>query len=477
MGIQLLKAGFDDFTIYEKSDGLGGTWRDNSYPGSGCDVPSLLYSFSFEPNPNWSRVFSEQPEILAYLEHCAEKYGLLPHIRFGCEVESARFEASEGQWKLQLAGGEQSSARILVSGCGQLNRPLTPKIPGLDEFAGTVFHSARWNHEHELDGERVGVIGNGASAIQFVPRIASRTRQLQIFQRSPNWIVPKPDRPYASWEKRMFARFPASARLRRRLQYWQLESRFFAFFKNSRFGRQFQGLSRRWIREQVSDPALLRVVEPDYPIGCKRILISNDYLPTLDLPQVEVVTDPIERIEPDAVVTRDGQRRPLDTLILATGFESTRFLAPMEIRGLEGQTLESAWQDGAEAHLGMTVAGFPNFFMLYGPNTNLGHNSIIFMIECQVRYAIRCIQELQRQGLSHLDVRPEVMDAYNREIQESAGRSVWDAECQSWYKTESGKITNNWPHFTVEYWKRTRRPDFAEFRLHTPASQSAGSGG
>jgi cation diffusion facilitator CzcD-associated flavoprotein CzcO len=463
MGIALKRAGIDSFTIYEKSDALGGTWHDNAYPGSACDVPSHLYCFSFEPNPGWSRKFSPQPEIAAYLARCADKYGLLPHIRFGCEIAGASFDEGESSWRLRTTAGEALRADVLVSGTGQLNRPHVPDLPGLPSFEGTQFHSARWDPRHDFTGESVAVIGNGASAIQFVPEVAPRAGRLSVFQRTPNWLVPRLDRAYTPREQAVFRRVPFVLRGVRWLIYWALESRFLGFFRDSWLSRRMERGCREFLDAQIPDPELRVKLTPDYPVGCKRILISDDYYPALLRPNVALVTSPIERIAPDAVVTRDGRVHPADTLLFATGFETTSFLAPMEIEGRGGRKLEAVWREGAEAYLGMAVPGFPNLFLLYGPNTNLGHNSIIFMIECQVGYVARCIRRLFGRDLASLEVRPEAMARYDAALQRDLARTAWAAGCHSWYKTEAGRVTNNWSGFTVGYWRRTRRPDFSDF--------------
>jgi cation diffusion facilitator CzcD-associated flavoprotein CzcO len=463
MGIQLRKAGFSSFTIFEKSNDVGGTWLDNSYPGAACDVPSHLYSFSFERKPDWSRVFAPQAEIQAYFRRCAAKYGLLPHIRFGTEVEGASFDERAGVWRLRTAAGESIEADVVVSGLGQLNRPHVPDLPGLASFEGTTFHSARWDHAHDLAGEDVAVIGNAASAIQFIPRIAPKAARLYVFQRTPNWTIARRDRAYSEREKRMFASVPGLERLYRWFIYLMLELRFFAFHEGSWLGRRMERSAREWLRSQVRDPALREALTPDYPVGCKRILISDDYYASLERPNVEVVTSPIERVTPRGIATRDGRERPVDTLVFATGFETTSFLAPLGIEGLGGRKLQEVWRDGAEAYLGIAAAGFPNLFMLYGPNTNLGHNSILFMIECQVSYVVRCLRELARRDLAWLDVRADVQERYNRELQERLRKTAWAAGCTSWYKTEAGKITNNWSGFTLDYWRRTLRPDWSAF--------------
>ena len=464
LGIQLKKAGIDSFTLFEKADRIGGTWRENTYPGAACDTPAFAYCFSFEQKTDWSRKWAPQAEILDYIEHCADKYGLRPHIRFDTEIAGAHFDGDEGVWHLRTARGEELEVDVLVSSVGQLNRPATPEIPGIERFRGPRFHSARWDHDCDLRGKTVAVVGNAASAIQFIPPIARETERLLIFQRSANWMIPRGDRAYRDSEKRRFAAHPWLARLYRWGIWLQYEATWPVFRRNEflsgRMGRMAEGS----MRQVVSDPALRDVLVPDYPIGGKRVLISDDYYQTLNRDDVHVITDPIDHLTEDAVVTRDGSAHPADVVIFASGFESTSFLAPMKIAGLDGRSLTTEWKEGARAYLGITVAGFPNLFMTYGPNTNLGHNSILFMIECQTRYIIECIQAIASRGLKYLDLRQDVMDAYNDQIQEELGRTVWAATGKSWYKTEAGLITNNWSGSTTRYWWKTRRADLGLYR-------------
>jgi cation diffusion facilitator CzcD-associated flavoprotein CzcO len=463
MAIKLRNAGVETFTIFEKAASVGGTWRDNTYPGSGCDVPSMLYSYSFEPKPDWSRKFAPQPEIVEYFETVARKYRLLPHIRFNTEIVEARFDEAEGLWHIRSAAGEAFTANVLISGVGQLNRPAYPRIDGLDDFKGAVFHSARWEHGVDLEGKRIGVIGNGASAIQFVPEIAPKAGKLTIFQRTPNWCVPKPDRPFTEFEKKLYRAVPALARLQRWWTWTMLERNYLAFVQGSFFGKLFERAALKEMEAHIEDPELRKKLTPDYPAGCKRILLTNDWYPALARENVEVETSHIARIAVDAIVTEDGVSHPVDVIIHATGFESTDFLAPMKIAGRGNADLNGAWSRGAEAHRGVAVAGFPNFFMLYGPNTNLGHNSIIFMIECQANYIAQCVAALRNSKLRYLDVRKEAMESFNRELQRDMQKTVWAAGCSSWYKTADGKITNNWSSFTARYWWQMRHPDFGEY--------------
>jgi cation diffusion facilitator CzcD-associated flavoprotein CzcO len=387
-------------------------------------------------------------------------------------VTEARFDEDAGLWRISTGGGDLST-RILVSACGQLNRPVRPPIPGHETFGGTSFHSARWDHGADLDGKRVAVIGTGASAIQIIPEIARRTARLTVFQRSAPYVIDKPDRLYRDWEKAVLKTVPGAHTLSRARIYALLESRALGFIKYPKLmemvGRRF----REQLREQVADPEMRRRLTPDYPMGCKRILISSDYYPTLARPDVELVTDPIERITPDGPRTRDGRSFDADTIVYATGFAASDFLAPMKITGRGGRELNQAWRDGAEAHLGITVSGFPNLFLLYGPYTNLGHNSIIYMLESQFRYVLGCLRAMLEAGLGWIDVRPDVQDAFGREMQERLRSTVWDGGCDSWYMNENGKVVNNWPGFTFAYRRATRRPD----PRHFVARRATGPGG
>jgi len=464
MAIQLKRAGYERVTILEKASRLGGTWRDNTYPGAACDSPAFAYCYSFEQKTDWSRKWAPQPEILAYIEHCARKYDVHRHIRFDTEVTGARFDEAAGVWRVRTAAGETLEVDVLVSAVGQLNRPAIPPLPGVEDFAGVAFHSARWRHDVDLHGKTVAVIGNAASAIQFVPQIAPLVQRLHVFQRSANWMIPRNDRAYREREKRIFARFPRIARLYRWWLWFTYEQRFPVFRGNRLLAAMFRRMATTSMRDIVTDPALQRALVPDYPVGGKRILISDDYYQTLGRDNVEIATSPIARVTRDGIVTDDGKSRAVDVIIYGTGFQTTSFLAPMRLEGPGGRALHDAWKDGAEAYLGITVGGFPNFFMLYGPNTNLGHNSIIFMLECQVAYVMGCLRAMDARDLAWIDVRPEVMRAYNEQLQERLRRTVWAATDHSWYKLAGGRITNNWSGSTAAYWWHTRRADLGAYR-------------
>ena len=465
MGMQLKRAGIDDFLILEKGATLGGTWRDNTYPGASCDAPSFLYSFSFAQKTDWSRRFAWQSELLAYSVQCAVQSGLLPHCRFNSEVTAARFDEARNLWRIELAGGDVVEAQFLVTGVGQLHWPATPAIPGRESFEGAQFHSARWDHGVDLAGKRIVVIGNAASAVQFVPQIAPLASQLTIFQRSANWLMPRNDHLYSPRVQRAMTRWPWLAKALHDFQWFFFgELQLTPLMKQVRIVQWLATLrSKAHLRRQVKDPALRAKLVPDYPIGAKRVLFNDDYYPTLGRANVQLVTDAVERIEPDAVRSKGGERFAADVIIYATGFHATDFLAPMSVTGAGGRDLKQQWQHGAHAYLGVTVSGFPNLFMLYGPNTNLGHNSILVMIEAQVGYIIDAIRQMDAGGVRRLDVKRPVMEEYNRWLQGDLARSVWAADKQSWYKLADGTITNNWPHSTIRYRKLLRRADLAAY--------------
>jgi cation diffusion facilitator CzcD-associated flavoprotein CzcO len=465
MAIELRRAGIEDFVVLERNDAIGGVWHDNLYPGAACDVPSHLYSYSFEPKPDWSRKFAAQNEILTYLQHCVRKYDLQRHLRLSTEVQSAQFDEAAGLWEVRIKSGETLRAHALVCACGQLNRPAYPSLPGLERFKGTAFHSARWKQDYDLRGKRVAIIGTGASAIQIVPSIIDTVKSLQLFQRHAAYVIPKPDREYAAWEKALYAAVPVTQKLSRGRLYSTHETRVLGFTYFPKLMKIVERAFTREITRVVKDPELRRKLTPDYPIGCKRILISNDFYPALCKPNAELVTDAIERIEERGIVTADGKLREVDAIIYGTGFTASDFLAPMEIRGRAGKDLNEEWRDGAQAYLGINISGFPNLFMLYGPNTSLGHSSIVYMLESQIHYVMACLRELDTRKLRFLDVLARVQSEFNDSLQAQLKRTVWDQGCDSWYKLSSGKHTNNWPGFTFAYRRLTRTPDFSRYEL------------
>lgn len=455
MAIQLQKAGQTDFVLIERGDEVGGTWRDNHYPGAACDVPSHLYSFSFEPNPDWSRKYPTQPELYSYLRGVADKYNLRPKIRFNAPLEEATYDAAAQHWVIR-AGGRTLTARVLVSGSGGLAEPKLPDIPGVERYQGIRFHSSQWDHGVDLRGKRVAVIGTGASAIQFVPEIVGRVGRLDLYQRTPNWIIPRPDRAYSELEKGLFKKLPLVRQLHRAAIYWAHEARVMGLVLNPRLMTVFQKVAEGHLRRQVPDPALRKALTPNYTIGCKRILISNDWYPAITRPNVDLITEGIREIRAHSIVTADGTEREIDVLIFATGFYATENPIADRIRGREGLRLSEAWKEGEEAYLGVQVKRFPNLFLIIGPNSGLGHSSMVFMIEAQVRYIMGVLGLMQRQGKRIAEIRESVQDAFNQRLQRRLQGSIWATGCQSWYQHRSGKITALWPGFTFQFWLKAR---------------------
>lgn len=471
VAIHLKKAGFHDFILLEQAPQIGGTWRDNHYPGAACDIPSHLYSFSFEPNPRWSRMYPEQAEIQDYVLHCASHYGLLPHIHCNQGVAALRFDEALALWHVTTRGGQEVLARAVVSGTGGLSRPAMPAIPGLDQFAGALFHSARWDHGVPLAGKTVAVVGTGASAIQFVPHIAQQVGRLLLFQRTPPWVLPKPDRPLGDSERRAFRRFPLLQRLARLAIYWQHEIRAVGFTRWPGLLRKAQTSVLRYLAYKISDPVLRDQLTPRYTLGCKRILLSSHFYPALAQPHVQLYTRPITHASADGLHTADGVAHPVDVIILGTGFQVADAGLPFSVQGQRGTLLETAWRDGASAYLGSTVAGFPNLFLMTGPNTALSHNSMIFMIEAQTRYVLQALKGMRARGVHAVVVRPAVQQRFNAALQQRMEPTVWSTGgCRSWYLNRQGRNTTLWPGFTFAFRWQTRRFDWASYdTLDAPA--------
>ena len=460
-GIRLRQTGIEDFVILEKAAGVGGTWWHNRYPGAECDVQSHLYSFSFEIKPDWSRPYAGQSEILDYLTHCARKYGLYPFIRLGDGVRAMRWDETRAHWTLILDSGAKVRARSVVSAQGMFNELVYPKIPGLDTFAGASFHSARWSHDHDLTGRRVAVIGSAASAVQFVPEITARVADLILYQRTANWVLPKADTPFTPEELERFRRHPEAVTALRRRLHDELEGLITFSDPEALRAAEEAGLENLSV---VKDPEVRRKLVPTHPFGCKRPLLSNVYYPVFNEPHVTLVTTAITEVRPGGVVTEDGIERPADTLILATGFQTGRYLSAIEVIGRGGRRIEDAWRNGAEAYLGMTTSGFPNLFMLYGPNTNNG--SILYMLERQVDYVIRALGRLEDERLAWMDVRRDVMARYNDALQRDIGAvAVWQAGCNGYYRAPSGRVVTQWPHNMAEFTRRTATDDADAFEV------------
>jgi cation diffusion facilitator CzcD-associated flavoprotein CzcO len=464
LAIRLKDAGIDDFVLIERADDVGGTWQANTYPGCQCDVPSHLYSFSFAPNPNWSRTFSRQREIWDYLRDLADRHDLHPHIRFGHELTAAAWDEQRGRWSVQTSRGAWT-AQVVVDATGPLSQPKAPAIRGLRRFGGKVFHSAHWDHDHDLSGERVAVIGTGASAIQFVPRIAGKVGQMHVFQRTAPWILPHTDRPTTRLERRLYKALPLWQKAVRAGVYWSRESFLLGFIKDQRFMVGAEKIALAHLRKQVRDPELRRKVTPHFRLGCKRVLLSNEWYPALARPDVELVTDAISHVEGNAIVLADGTRREVDTIIFGTGFHVTDPPTAQLVRGRGGRTLAEQMAGGIQAYLGATMTGLPNYFKLIGPNTGLGHNSMVFMIESQLRYVIDALRVMDEQQIATFEVRPEAMAAYNAQIQSKMPGTVWMSGCASWYLDSMGRNTTIWPDFTWRFRHRTRRFDTRPYML------------
>ena len=458
IGVQLRRRGIEDFVICERNDDLGGTWFEHTYPGCGCDVPTHLYSYSFARNPNWSRLFPKQAEILEYLRAIAAEHGVMEHLRLGCEMRRARWDERAGLWRLTTSRGPLT-CEVLVSAIGATGEPDEPDIPGLDTFTGHRFHSARWDWEHDLAGERVGVIGTGPAAAQFVPKIRRSVEQLTVFQRTPPWVLPHFDRPLLDAERLLFRLVPPAQELQRQF--------FFALYEATSIGLRgrteliapIEALGRRHLQRQVADPELREKLTPRYRFGCKRPILSNSYYRALASDNVDVVTEPIARVDGRALVTADGTRHELDTLISAIGYRYSRSLSANRIAGVGGQTLGDVWDRSPRAYLGTTVPGFPNFFILLGPNS-IGINSVIYSLESQIAYVMDALRRMDREGVRRVEVKPDALAGYVRECDRRSAGSVWtDGGCKAYYTDDAGRNFAIYPGFVSEYRRRTRRFD------------------
>jgi len=465
MAIRLKQEGLEDFVVLERDDDLGGTWRDNTYPGCQCDIPSALYSFSFAPNPEWTRFYPLQSEILDYLRRCAADFGVMPYLSFGHEVTAAAWDDEGRRWRLDTPHGALT-ADVLVGAMGGLSEPSIPGIAGLDRFQGTAFHSARWDHGHDLSGERVAVIGTGASAVQFIPRIQPHVGRLHVFQRTPSWVMPDPDRRVTPMERALYRRLPAMQRLLRAGIYLAHEATVLGTIVDRRLSKTVESVARRHLERQVKDPQLRAKLTPSYTLGCKRITLSDSYYPALTQPNVELVTDPIREVGQHSIVTADGGERELDTIILGTGFKALDNPGFARIRGRDGRSLGDLWQGSPRAYLGTTVPNFPNLFLVVGPNSAGGYNSIVFTTEAHVNYALACLGEMDRRRLQAVEVRPEAYNEFSRATERRLQGSVWNAGgCASWYLDANGRNGIWWPGFTWRLWQRTRRFDARNYML------------
>ena len=450
----LKRAGYDDVTVFERGERIGGVWHANTYPGAACDIPSHLYEFSFAPNPRWSRRYAPQAEIQAYLEDTARRYGVLDRIRTSTEVRSAAWDEQRRVWRIETSAGPHE-AEVLLTACGQLSVPTVPPLPGLDDFAGPAFHTARWRHDVDLAGKRVAVIGTGCSAIQVVPAIQPEVAQVDVYQRSPGWTFPKMDFPYSERTQRMFERFPVLQRLDRQSVFLFQELAAAGMTKHRWLLRLFKLISKRRIDKAIADPELRRKVTPTDEIGCKRIMLTDEWYPTLTKPNVELVADRIAAVTPGGIRTQSGAERPADAIVLATGFATHGFVAPMEIAGAGGRRLADEWAEVPRAYLGLSVPGFPNLFLLYGPNTNGGSGSVVNTIECGVNHVIAALGELDRADARRIEVRRQAAEAFDRELRTALAGTVWHSGCTNWYVDENGHDPNQWPWTWTAYRRRT----------------------
>ena len=469
--IRLKQQGNDDFLVLERAPDIGGTWYANGYPGCQCDVPSNLYSFSFAPKPDWTHSYPEQPQILEYIHDCARRFGVDDHIRLNCELTGARWVADEGRWHIETSDGELA-ARVLIAAPGLLSEPTLPLIPGLERFGGTIFHSAAWDHSHDLSGERVALFGTGATAVQIAPRIQPLVERLHVFQRTPPWVLPHADRPISPRLQQLYRSAPALQKLARGGVYAMREGLAVAMAYEPRLLKAAELIARAHLRRQVPDPEMRRRLTPDYSVGCKRVLLSNEWYPTLMAPNAELVTAPVGEITERGVLTSDGVEREIDTIVCATGFTPTDPPIARRLHGGGGQSLSEVWNGSPQAFLGTTVAGFPNLFLLYGPNLNLGHSSIVYMLEAQIHYVMEALRSMRVRGAGSIEVRPEVQEGWNDEIQRRLRRTVWNTGgCQSWYLDANGRNSVQWPDFTFMFRRRVDRFDPDDYVLQPIPSE------
>jgi cation diffusion facilitator CzcD-associated flavoprotein CzcO len=469
--IRLDQQGDGDFLVFERESDVGGTWWANTYPGCQCDIPSHLYSFSFAPNPDWTRTYPKQPELRDYLRATAERFGVSDRIRCNTKVTEIGWDDDAARWTLQTSRGTYT-ADVVVAAPGPLSEPSIPDLPGLEDFGGTVFHTATWNHDHDLRGRKVAFVGTGASAIQAVPEIQPIVDQMTVFQRTPPWVVPHRDRPITRAERLLYRKLPALQRLVRAGVYGARELLVPGLVYRPQLMKAVEKLARRHIATQVEDPELRAKVTPDYAIGCKRILPSNKWYPALGADNVELLAEGIAEVRPDGVVSAGGEFREVDTIIFGTGFYVTDIPLANIVRGADGRSLADVWDRSPQAYRGATMAGFPNLFLLVGPNVGLGHNSIVFMIEAQIKYVLGALAAMRSRGAARVAVRPEAVKAYNDHLQAKMGRTVWNSGgCASWYIDANGKNTTIWPDFTWRFWQQTREFDAAAYEL-TPAARA-----
>jgi cyclohexanone monooxygenase len=463
LGILLRRAGFHDFTIFDREDGVGGTWRINTYPGLACDVKSHLYSYSFDLNAHWSRLWSGQREILRYFERCVADQGLRPHLRLSTDIRSATWDAVSRRWRLTTATGESHEFEVVVSAIGLFTQPVLPDLVEQEPFAGTVMHSSRWDHSVSLAGKRVAVLGTGSTASQVVPELAKVADTLYSVQRSPTWILPKPDRPYSARERWVFEHVPFAKKVYRTRLWLRSEANISVIEHGSEKTQDFTAIAHRLLETSVPDERLRHALTPDHPMGCKRLVFSSDYLAALTRPNVEVLSSPARFLRARSLVLEDGTERDVDVVVCATGYAAADYLGEIEVTGEGGVALRDVWRDGAHAYLGMAVPGFPNFFMLYGPNTNVGSNSVIFVLEAQARYIVRALRYLRRKRKNYVAVRPAAMERFLAKIDVWMQGTVWTTQCSNYFRAANGRVVTQWPRSARAFWSMTRRFKPADF--------------
>ena len=463
LAVLLKKAGFTAITVFERGHAVGGTWRDNSYLGAACDVQSHLYSFSFAPRAEWSQRYSGQAEILDYLQGVAREYGILPHVRLNTSVVGAEYDAARAVWHVRTDDGAVAEFDFFIPSVGLLSRPSIPDFPGMAEFTGARFHSAAWDHTVDLHGKRVALVGSAASAVQILPELTKICSHVDVFQRTPNWLVPRGNSHYPAWRLALFKHVPFYRKALRLNLYLYGEFLFDAFRTGSWRNRLLKGMALKNLAATVPDPVLRAKLTPAYELGCKRVLFSDDFLPCFSKLHVALVTEPILRFESDGIRTADGALHENDVVVFATGFDAANTLSPIAIRGRDGLALKTAWKDGPFAYRGVAVPGFSNMLVMYGPNTNLGHNSIIVMLEAQARYIVQCLKHMVDRDLAALEVSEEACRTWNERVQRELGQMVWSTGCGSWYESAGGRITANWSGSTLEYRRVMKTPVFADF--------------
>jgi cyclohexanone monooxygenase len=473
LGIFLRKAGFRDFTIFDREDGVGGTWRINTYPGLACDVKSHLYSYSFDLNANWSRLWSGQPEILEYFEQCAQRYALGPNLKLHTEIVSARWDPDSTTWQLTTATGELHTFDIVVSAVGLFTQPILPDLDEEEKFTGTLMHTARWDHSVDLRDARVAVLGTGSTASQLIPEVAKSAKKVYSVQRSPTWILPKPDRPYTDREKWLFARVPFAKKAYRTRLWLRSESNISVIENGSDKTQEFKGIALRVLESTVTDEELRRKLTPDHPFGCKRLVFATEYLQTLTHPHVEVVSSPARSLRSRSLVTADGTELDVDVVLCATGYAAADYLGQIDVVGEGGISLREKWRDGAYAYLGMAVPDFPNFFMLYGPNTNVGSNSVIFMLEAQARYIVHALKHMRRKRKAYVAVRPKTMADFIAKIDGWMEGTVWLTRCSNYFRAPNGRVVTQWPRSARAFWGMTRRFKPADYIFEPPSESPA----